>query len=83
MDPLRLAAIAGLCALSLSIASVAAAGQGGGGGSHAGGGGHASGAGHANSAARTSRFDVTRYDNTGVLHYLEPGAWVGLRNRQI
>jgi len=70
MNPLRLIATAGLC--TLSIASLAATGQGGGGGS--GGGGHGSGAGHASSAAQTSGSRITRYDNPGVLHYLKPAS---------
>jgi hypothetical protein len=72
VNPLRLIATAGLC--TLSITSVAAAGQGGGGGSHGGGGAQASGAGHASSAAQTSSAHVTRYNNPRVLHYLEPGS---------
>jgi hypothetical protein len=72
MNPHRLIAAAGLCALS--VAAVAVGRQGGSGGSHGGGGGQGSGGGHVSSGAQTSGLHVTRYDNPRGLHYLEPAS---------
>jgi hypothetical protein len=73
MKSLRVTAIALLC--TLFGVSAAAAGQGVGASAHAGGGAHGGGGGHLSSGAAQSKSPrVTRYDNPGVLHYLEPSS---------
>jgi hypothetical protein len=66
MKALGVTAVALVC--TLLSATAAAAGQSGGTGAHGGGGTHSSGA----AQAKSSR--TTRYDNPGVLHYLEPSS---------
>jgi len=75
MKPLRVTAIALVC--SLFGVSAAAAGQGGGASGHGGGGAHGGGGGHLSSGATQAKSPhVTRYDNPGVLHYLEPSSGI-------